>query len=119
LFIDARKMGAIQISRTQIALSDEELQKIAQTYHNWRGTVWSQNGYADVPGFCKSATLDEIAKHGYVLTPGRYVGAEDVEDDGEPFEEKMARLSAQWRAQRAAAATLDAAIEANLRALGF
>jgi type I restriction enzyme M protein len=119
LFIDARKMGAVQINRTQIALSDEELQKIAQTYHNWRGTVWSQNGYADVPGFCKSATLDDIAKHGYVLTPGRYVGAADVEDDGEPFEEKMARLSAQWRAQRAEAARLDAAIEANLKGLGY
>jgi type I restriction enzyme M protein len=119
LFIDARKMGAIQIRRTQIALSGEELQKIAQTYHNWRGTVWGQNGYADVPGFCKSATLDEIAKHGYVLIPGRYVGVEDVEDDGEPFEEKMARLSAQWRQLRAEAARLDAAIEANLKELGY
>uniref|UniRef100_E6PV11 site-specific DNA-methyltransferase (adenine-specific) n=1 Tax=mine drainage metagenome TaxID=410659 RepID=E6PV11_9ZZZZ len=119
LFIDARKMGAVQINRTQIALSDEELQKIAQAYHNWRGTVWSQNDYADVLGFCKSAVLDEIAKHGYVLTPGRYVGAEDVEDDGEPFEEKMARLSALWRQQRAEAARLDAAIDANLAGLGY
>jgi type I restriction enzyme M protein len=112
-------MGAIQISRTQIALSDEELQKIAQTYHNWRGTVWSQNGYADVPGFCKSATLDEIAKHGYVLTPGRYVGATEQENDGETFQEKMARLTALWRQQRAEAARLDAAIEANLKELGY
>ena len=119
LFIDARKLGAIQINRTQIALSDEELQKIAQAYHNWRGTVWSQSGYADVPGFCKSAILDEIAKHGYVLTPGRYVGAEDVEDDGEPFEEKMRQLSAEWRSQREKAARLDAVIEANLRGLGY
>lgn len=119
LFIDARKLGAIQINRTQIALSDEELQRIAQTYHNWRGTVWSQNGYADVPGFCKSATLDEIAKHGYVLTPGRYVGAEAVEDDGEPFEEKMQRLSSEWREQQQEAVRLDAAIEANLQRLGY
>jgi type I restriction enzyme M protein len=75
--------------------------------------------YADIPGFCKSATLDEIRKHGHVLTPGRYVGAAEVEDDGEPFEEKMARLAAQWRQQRAEAVRLDAAIEANLRGLGF
>ena len=75
--------------------------------------------YADVPGFCKSATLEEIRKHGHVLTPGRYVGAEPQEDDGEPFEEKMARLSAQWREQQAEAAKLDAAIEENLKKLGF
>ncbi len=75
--------------------------------------------YADVAGFCKSASLEEIRKHGHVLTPGRYVGAADVEDDGEPFEEKMARLSALWREQRAAAAKLDAAIEANLKELGY
>jgi len=72
-----------------------------------------------VPGFCKSATLEEIRKHGYVLTPGRYVGAAQQEDDGEPFEEKMARLSALWREQRAEAARLDTAIEANLKGLGF
>ena len=119
MFIDARKMGAIQIARTQIALSDEELQKIAQTYHNWRGTAWGLNGYADVPGFCKSATLEEIAKHGYALTPGRYVGAEDVEDDDEPFTEKMRRLSALWREQQQEVVRLDAAIDANLRELGY
>ncbi|MHB1657641.1 MAG: type I restriction-modification system subunit M [Burkholderiales bacterium] len=119
LYIDARKLGAIQINRTQIALSDEELQKIAQTYHNWRGTAWGQNGYADVPGFCKSTTLEEIAKHGYVLTPGRYVGAEDVEDDGEPFEEKMRRLVATLRSQQTEARRLNAVIEANLTGLGY
>ncbi|MCY0872261.1 MAG: N-6 DNA methylase [Acidithiobacillus caldus] len=93
--------------------------KITQMYHYWRGTVWSQKGYVDVPGFCKSATLEDIAKHGYVLTPGRYVGAEDGEDDGEPFDEKMRRLSALWREQWATAARLDAAIETNLKGLGF
>jgi type I restriction enzyme M protein len=75
--------------------------------------------YADVPGFCKSASLEEIRKHGHVLTPGRYVGAEPQEHDGEPFEEKMDRLSAQWRAQQAEARRLDAEIEANLTRLGF
>nr|WP_298854939.1 N-6 DNA methylase [uncultured Aquimonas sp.] len=75
--------------------------------------------YQDIPGFCKSATLDEIRKHGHVLTPGRYVGAEAAEDDGEAFTDKMRRLSAQWREQQQEAARLDAAIEANLRALGY
>ena len=75
--------------------------------------------YADIPGFCKSATLEEVRKHGHVLTPGRYVGAAVQEDDGEPFEDKMKRLAAQWRKQQAEAARLDAAIEANLKALGF
>ena len=77
------------------------------------------NEYADVPGFCKSATLEEIRKHGYVLTPGRYVGAEPRPDDGEPFQEKMARLAAQWREQQAEAQRLDAAIAENLERLGF
>ena len=72
-----------------------------------------------MPGFCKSATLDEIRKHGYVLTPGRYVGAEAAEDDGEPFDEKMKRLTAQWREQQAEAARLDAEIAENLRLLGW
>ena len=75
--------------------------------------------YADIPGFCKSATLDEIRKHGHVLTPGRYVGAEAQEDDGEPFEEKMKRLTATLREQQAEAAKLDAAIAANLKELGY
>ena len=76
-------------------------------------------GYQDLPGFCKSATLDEIRKHGHVLTPGRYVGAEAVEDDGEPFDEKMKRLTATLREQQVEAAKLDAAIAANLRELGY
>jgi type I restriction enzyme M protein len=75
--------------------------------------------YVDVAGFCKSATLEEIRKHSHVLTPGRYVGAEAQEDDGEPFEEKMKRLSATLREQQAEAARLDAAIAANLQELGY
>ncbi len=72
-----------------------------------------------MPGFCKAAKLDDIRKHGHVLTPGRYVGAEEVEDDGEPFEEKMKRLAATLREQQADAAKLDAAIAANLKELGY
>jgi type I restriction enzyme M protein len=79
----------------------------------------SPHSYQDIPGFCKSATLDEIRKHGHVLTPGRYVGAEAAEDDGEAFADKMQRLSAQWREQQQEAARLDKAIEANLRELGY
>ncbi|MGB9671251.1 MAG: type I restriction-modification system subunit M [Halothiobacillaceae bacterium] len=117
LFIDARKLGVL-VDRTRRELTDEEIQRIADTYHAWRGEP-NAGAYADVPGFCKSATLEDIRKHGFVLTPGRYVGAAQQEDDGEPFEEKMARLTAQWREQRMEAAKLDAAIEANLKALGF
>ena len=92
----------------------EDIGRIADTYHAWRkGTD------ADVPGFCKSATLDDIRAHGHVLTPGRYVGAPAPRDDGEPFEDKMRRLVAQLRAQQAEAKKLDAVIAENLRRLGF
>ena len=117
LFIDARKLGVL-VDRTRRELTDEEIQKIANTYHAWRGEDGSGE-YADVAGFCKSASLDDIRKHGHVLTPGRYVGAAEQEDDGEPFEEKMLRLSMMWREQRATAVKLDEAIEANLRELGY
>lgn len=117
LFIDARKMGVL-VDRTRRELTDDEVQRIADTYHAWRGEK-DAGEYADVAGFCKSASMEDIRKHGHVLTPGRYVGAADVADDGEPFEEKMARLSIQWREQRAAAAKLDAAIEASLKELGY
>ena len=117
LFIDARKLGHM-IDRTRRDLSPEEIARVADTYHAWRGGEGSGE-YADVPGFCKSATLEEVRKHGHVLTPGRYVGAEPQKDDGEPFGEKMARLTAQWREQQAEAQRLDAAIEENLARLGF
>lgn len=117
LFIDARKMGEL-VDRTRRELTDAEIQKIADTYHAWCGEK-NAGEYADVAGFCKSATLEEIRKHDHVLTPGRYVGAAEQEDDGEPFEEKMRRLSALWREQRAEGARLDALIEANLNELGF
>jgi type I restriction enzyme M protein len=117
LFIDARKMGTLT-DRVHRELTDEDIAQIAGTYHAWRGDRGAGE-YADVPGFCKAAKLDEIQKHGYVLTPGRYVGAEAVEDDGEPFEEKMARLAATLREQQAEAARLDSAISANLKELGY
>lgn len=117
LFIDARNLGQL-VDRTRRELTDADIQKIADTYHAWRGER-EAGKYADIPGFCKSATLEEIRKHGHVLTPGRYVGAEVAEDDGEAFASKMQRLSAQWREQQQEAARLDAAIEANLRELGY
>ncbi len=117
LFIDARKMGVL-VDRTRRELTDEEVQKVADTYHAWRGEK-DAGEYADVAGLCKSASIEEVRKHGHVLTPGRYVGAAEQEDDGEAFEEKMLRLSALWREQRITAAKLDAAIEANLKELGY
>ena len=117
LFIDARKLGYM-FDRTRRDLSPEDIARIASTYHAWRGGERCGK-YVDVPGFCKSASLEEIRKHGHVLTPGRYVGAEPQPDDGEPFEEKMIRLTAQWRNEQAEARRLDAAIEGNLKGLGF
>src|SRR6266436_5250525 len=105
LFINARELGHL-IDRVHRELSDKEMQRIAQTYHAWRGSDDPLRNphseireYTDVPGFCKSASTDEIAQHGYVLTPGRYVGAEDVADEDEPFDEKMARLVKELSAQ--------------------
>ena len=117
LFIDARKLGRM-VDRTHRELTDEDIARIADTYHAWRGEQ-DAGEYADVPGFCKSATLEEVRRHGHVLTPGRYVGAEAQEDEGEPFEEKMKRLTATLREQQAEAAKLDAAIAANLKELGY
>jgi type I restriction enzyme M protein len=128
LFIDARKLGPL-VDRTHRELTGEDIARIAGTYHAWRSVGAGSHPareagsgpppYEDVPGFCKSAPLEEVRKHGHVLTPGRYVGAEAVEDDGEPFEEKMQRLTATLREQQAEAAKLDAAIAANLNELGF
>jgi type I restriction enzyme M protein len=117
LFIDARKMGTL-VDRVRRELTDDDIAKIAGTYHAWRGDKGSGD-YADTPGFCMAAKLEDIRKHGHVLTPGRYVGAEAVEDDGEPFEEKMKRLTATLREQQAEGAKLDAAIAANLKELGY
>ena len=117
LFIDARHLG-VMVERTRRELADEDIRKIADAYHAWRGEK-DAGEYQDVPGFCRSATLDEIRKHGHVLTPGRYVGAKAQENDGEPFAEKMRRLVATLREQQAEAAKLDAAIAANLKRPGY
>ena len=127
LFIDARKRGTLR-DRVHRELTDEDIAEIAGTYHAWRGLPSGASAqadgknaskYEDIPGFCKSATLEEIRAHGHVLTPGRYVGAEEIEDDGVPFEEKMAELSAQLYEQMAEAEKLDAAIRKNLEVLGY
>ena len=157
LFIDARKLGTM-IDRVHRELTDEEIQRLADTYHAWRGDLTARrgspdpaetadrrspkrshetaktgdlrsdevarsetghNGYADLPGFCRSATKAEIAEHGYVLTPGRYVGAEEVEDDDEPFEDKMQRLTHELHEQFAESSRLEAAIRSNLEGLGY
>ena len=117
LFIDARKLGPL-VDRTHRELTAEEVARIANTYHAWRGEKGAGK-YGDVPAFCKSAALEEIRKHGHMLTPGRHVGAEAQEDDGERFEQKMKRLSATLREQQGEAAKLDAAIAASLKELGY
>ncbi len=127
LFIDARKMGTL-VDRVHRELTDADVERIVATYHAWRRDALAQHltpktanssAYADVAGFCKSATTAEIAAHGFVLTPGRYVGAEEVEEDGEPFEEKMKRLVAELNAQFAESAKLQQTIKANLKRLGY
>jgi type I restriction enzyme M protein len=117
LFIDARKMGSL-IDRTHRELSTEEITEIGRTYHAWRGER-KDGDYEDQPGFCKSATLDDIKSHHYVLTPGRYVGAEAIVDDGIPFEEKMAELSDTLYEQMRESIELDAVIRKNLEMLGY
>jgi type I restriction enzyme M protein len=135
-------MGTL-IDRVHRELTDADLAKIVSNYHAWLGLPSPNSSptgrgegegaklgrragdegvppkYEDVPGFCKSATTAEIAAHGWVLTPGRYVGAEEVADDGDPFEEKMPRLVAELHAQFAESAKLEQAIKANLRGLGY
>jgi len=138
LFIDACKMGTL-IDRVHRELTDEDILKIAETYHAWRGlpaeasaqaggdTAKSRHSgggrnperYQDIPGFCKSAKLDDIRGHNHILTPGRYVGAAEVEDDGEPFEDKMSRLTAELKKQMEEGAILDKQIWQNLKEIGY
>ncbi|MHB1233119.1 MAG: type I restriction-modification system subunit M [Burkholderiales bacterium] len=143
LFIDARKLGTL-IDRVHRELTDADLEKIVSTYHAWRGDSLTPSPlageakkkksprplggegqgegvieYQDIAGFCKSATTAEIATHGHVLTPGRYVGAEDIEDDGEPFEEKMQRLTAELFSQFDESAKLEKTIKAKLSGMGY
>lgn len=118
LFIDTRKMGVL-VDRTHRELTDADIDRIAGTYHAWRGDPGATE-YADVPGFCKSESLEAVAEHGYVLTPGRYVGAEVVDEDGgEPFVEKMERLTAELSEQFAESTRLEGEIRENLKGLGY
>lgn len=112
LFIDARKLGHM-VDRTRKELSDTDIEKIALAYHAWRGEG-EAGTYEDVPGFCKSATLEEIRAHGYVLTPGRYVGEADVEGDDMPFAERFASLRQKLDSDFAEADRLTADIRRQL-----
>jgi len=118
LFINARKLGTM-IDRVHRELTEDDIRKIADTYHAWRADKGCGKNYEDVPGFCKAATLDDIRKHNHILTPGRYVEASVEEDDGEPFDEKLARLTADLREQTKRATKLDKAIWANLEDIGY
>jgi type I restriction enzyme M protein len=115
LFIDARKLGYL-IDRIHRELSEEEILRVAGTYHAWRGDK-DAGDYADIKGFCKSATSDDIRAHDYMLTPGRYVGAKDVEDDSEPFGERIKRLTAELDMQFAESSKLEESIRRNLTAI--
>ena len=117
LFIDARKMGVL-IDRVHRELTDDDIKRIADTYHAFKNNKDSGN-YEDIPGFCKSTTTEDIKSHGYVLTPGRYVVAEEIEDDGEPFGEKMKSLTKQLSEQLTESEKLDKVIKSNLTELGY
>ena len=115
LFIDARNLGEM-IDRRHRELNKDDIKKIADTYHNYRNI----NGkYEDIQGFCKAARIEEIRDNEYVLTPGRYVGIEEAEDDGIPFEEKMADLTSKLAEQMQEGAKLDEEIKKVLGAIGY
>jgi type I restriction enzyme M protein len=115
LFIDARNLGEM-ITRRNRDFTDDDIARIADTYHVWRN---KDGGYQDEQGFCKAASLEEVRKHNHVLTPGRYVGIPDEEDDGVPFEEKMAQLTAELAEQLAQGEALDTRIRESLAKVGF
>ena len=116
LFIDARKLGTM-VDRRHKELTEKDIKKISDIYHTWRGEI--DKKYQDIPGFCKSAPLDEIKKHEWILTPGRYVGAEEEEDDEEAFEEKMNRFTSELAKQMEEAKKLDVEIKKNLGSIGY
>lgn len=115
LFIDARQLGSM-ISRKNRVLEDKDISRISETYHNWRQ---KDGNYEDVVGFCKSASIDEVKQNNYVLTPGRYVGTEAEEDDGIPFEEKIAELTEKLRVQFDESVALQERIKRNLSSIGI
>lgn len=115
LFIDARKTGTL-ISRKNKAFTDEDISKIADVYHNWK----SKDGdYEDIQGFCKSSTIKEVEDNNFVLTPGRYVGTEDIEDDGISFEDKVAVISENLKSHFEQSIELQQRIKLNLKKVGI
>ena len=120
LFIDARTMGTM-LDRTERILTDDDIAKIAGTYHAWRGTASAREAglkYEDIPGFCYSATLEEVRKHDHILTPGRYVGAAEVDDtDDEPIAEKIDRLKKELFAHFEESARLEQVVREQLERL--
>ena len=125
LFIDARELG-IMISRKQKELSEKDIAKISDTYHNWRnkfpssgGVVEDRGGYKDIAGFCKSANIQDVRKNNYILTPGRYIDFAAVAEDGIAFDDKMGSLTLLLKEQMQKANELDEAIKVNLQKIGF
>jgi len=116
LFIDARKMGKM-VTRRNRTMTKEDIKKIGETYHAWRGK--NDLEYEDVPGFCKSATLEDVRKHNHILTPGRYVGIEEEEEDMEEFDEKMKRLTGELSKMMKEGRELDEEIKKNLESIGY
>lgn len=117
LFIDASEMGTM-ISRRQRELTGKDIQKIVEAYHNWRGKEW-QAKHKDVPGFCKSANIQEIRENNHILTPGRYIDFPEVEEDGQSFDEKMKLLTSQLKEQMKKSSDLDQQIKINLEKVGY
>jgi type I restriction enzyme M protein len=117
LFIDARNLGSM-ISRSQKELNDEDIAAIGEIYHNWRSKD-RESKYQDVPGLCKSASLEDIRKNNFVLTPGRYIDFKEEEDDGEVFEDKMKKLTSELKEQMDKAVQMDSIIKENLKSIGY
>lgn len=118
LFIDASELGYM-IDRKNRVFADEDVAQVADTYHNWLSSTSSDTQYEDIKGFCKSATIEDIKKHKFVLTPGRYVGIPDEEDDGIPFEEKIEKLTSDLKTQMQTAQELDQEIKTQLAKIGI
>jgi type I restriction enzyme M protein len=118
LFIDARELGTM-ISRKQKELSEKDIAKISDTYHNWRSKADFEANYKDIAGFCKSANIQDVRKNNYILTPGRYIDFKEVVEDGIAFDDKMQTLSATLSAQMQKANELDEAIKLNLSKIGY
>lgn len=116
LFIDARKLG-FMADRTHKELSVEDIKKVSDTFHSWRGT--NENVYLDVSGFCRSVSMEEVRKHEYILTPGRYVGVEEVLEDDEPFEDKMTRITSELAEQFTKSKKLEDEIRHMIRGIGY